>query len=493
MNEFSLAIGETTFGGREELADPHGGIDYGTLIYVTLQRCKTAREAIKCMVDLCNKYGYYSTGESFTIGDPNEIWIMDLIGKGPKTSNDDDTRVVYVATRVPDGHISGHANQARTTKIKLNDPDNCIYSDDVYTFAKSKGYTQAASIEDFDFTEAYNPLDAGGARQCDGRVFAFYDSVVDKETSNSYLNYVYGKDLTNRLPFTLDISDPKYKKHSVSLSDLQELIGNHFEGTDFDLLEDVSGTYYHSPVRARPIEWTATVNETENRYLFERATGCPQTGWNFVAVLSSSLPDGSIYEPEVDGRDRAITGGILWWSADDATCSVQIPLFPCMTRVPSVLSREHANIYLFNRNTLFWANNMVANWAYTNWKYMKPVLNAKQKEEREFFYSAVVQAQGTLSILARADPNIASEYAFQICNTWAEKLVNDWNQFYKDLFRKFFDGFDHLPRDDSDIPTPVNLNYDHAMYAAIIEETGDFYKYPDEKIDRERLKKAICK
>lgn len=473
MNEYSLAIGETTFGGREELVDPKGILDYGSLIYLSLQRCKTARDAIKFINESVNTYGYHSEGESFSIADPDEIWIMDLISKGPQEEGDP-TRFVWVATRVPDGHISGHANLPRTRKINWDDTENVMYASDVYEFAKKKGYT-TKSKEEFDFTEAYYPVTPASARQCDGRVFSFYHSVVDEATSKHWEDYIFGKDLSERLPFTLDMSQDCVVKKTVSLLDLQSLIGNHYEGTSFFLENDLSGMYYHELQRPRPLQWTAQYDGKERQFTHERPTGCQQTMWNFVAVCRRELADGTTVGLNADDHRPVFTGGVFWFSCDDSTTSVQIPIFPCLTEVPPQLSRDKASLFILNRDSLFWANSLVANWVYTNYRYMYPVLKEKQMEEREYFAAAAKQSAQTLAVLAHVDAHVAISYANQMAAVFAKKLVSDWTAFFGDLFKGYFDGMQHIPSDNPEHPTIKQLRNEQALYDAIVSETGDHY------------------
>jgi Dipeptidase len=271
MNEFQLAIGETTFGGREELVNPEGVLDYWSLIYITLQRAKTAREAIKIMTELVEEYGYGSSGESFSIGDPNEAWILEMVGKGPGKKG-----AVWVAYRIPDGYVSGHANQARITKFPQNDPDNCFFSPDVISFAREKGY-YTGSDTDFDFAEAYAPLDFGAIRFCDARVWSLFrrcTSGMDK-----YLPYIRGES-RERMPLFV-------KPDSLlSVHDVMGLMRDHYDGTELDMTVGIGSAPYGNPTRARPLVW----KYQEESYFNERPISTPQTAWSFISQSRAGLP-----------------------------------------------------------------------------------------------------------------------------------------------------------------------------------------------------------
>jgi len=299
MNEHQLAIGETTYGGRSELHNPDGIMDYGSLIYVTLQRAKTAREAIKVMVDLCEKYGYYSSGESLSIADAKEVWILEIIGKGPGRKG-----ILYVARRVPDGYVSAHANQARITTFPLNDPENCVYASDVITFAREKGWFSGKD-QDFSFRDTYAPLDFGGLRGCEARVWAFFNLVATG--MDSYLDYAMGYDATNPMPLWIK---PDRK---LTAQDLMAYMGDHYEGTPMDMTRDAGAGPFACPYRWRPMYF-----EVEGeRYLNERAIATQQTGFSFVTQSRSWLPDP--------------VGGIFWFGVDDAaTTPPPRSMYPCI-------------------------------------------------------------------------------------------------------------------------------------------------------------------
>ncbi|MBO5769239.1 MAG: C69 family dipeptidase, partial [Bacteroidales bacterium] len=280
MNEYQLAIGETTFGGRPEFADTTGLIDYGSLIYLTLQRAKTAREAIHVMDDLLQTYGYYSSGESFSIADKNEVWIMEVMAKIPQFENGVNINkgAVWVAKRIPDGYISAHANQARITTIDFNDKENCLYSEDVIDEARKAGIF-SGSDEEFSFCDVYAPLDFGGARGCEARVWAFFNRYADG--MDAYVDYAMGYDLKNHMPLYVK------PNRQLSVKDLADMMRDHYEGTPMDMTQDIGAGGSHLPYRWRPMGF-----EYEGkRYVNERAIATQQTGWWFVSQSRKWLPD----------------------------------------------------------------------------------------------------------------------------------------------------------------------------------------------------------
>ena len=310
VNEWGLSIGETTFGGLAELNEGQDAalIDYGSLIWITLQRSKTAREAITVAGQLMATYGYASEGESFSIADPNEVWVMEIIGKGKN-----ELGAVWVARKIPDGYVSGHANQARITTFPLHSPDECIYAEDVVTFAQEKGYyPETAAAEDFSFSDVYDPVTFEGARFCEARVWSFFGNITSKAWADSYEDYALGYNLTNRMPLWVE---PTKK---LSLEDVQNHMRNHFENTALTMAEDVGAEGYASPYRSHPLTW----ENGGKTYINERPIGTQQTGWNFVAQLRSSMP-------------RQFSG-ILWFGVDDAATTARFPVYGCATSTPKV-------------------------------------------------------------------------------------------------------------------------------------------------------------
>ena len=293
MNEHQLTITETTFGGREELVDTTGIIDYGSLIYIALQRSKSAREAIQVMTDLVQEYGYYSSGESFTIADPREVWVMEMIGKGVGVKG-----AVWVAVRIPDDCISAHANQARIHQFPLNDKENCLYSPDVISFAREKGYFSGLN-KDFSFANAYAPLDFGARRYCEARVWSFYNMFTDR--GEEFLPYILGS--TDK-PMPLYV---KAKKR-ISVQEIQQAMRDHYEGTPLDISNDFGAGPYHTPYRLSPLSFKSG----DKSYFNERPISTQQSGFVFVSQMRENLPDA--------------IGGVLWFGVDDASMTFLTPV-----------------------------------------------------------------------------------------------------------------------------------------------------------------------
>lgn len=355
MNEHQLIIGETTFGGREGLNDPNGIMDYGSLIYVTLQRASTAREAIKVMAALVNKYGYFSEGESFSIVDKNEAWIMEMVGKGSSERG-----AVWVALKIPDGYICSHANQSRIEKFPLNDPANCLYADDVIEFARKKGWFSGKD-SDFSFRDAYCPADFGALRGCESRVwsafnilsqgwFTFEDesgSLITKD-AHAYLDYAMGYNPDNRLPLWIKPS----KK--VTVKNVADVMRDHYEGTPMDMTTDIGAGGNALPYRWRPMDF----EYDGKRYTNERAIATQQTGFWFVGQARGDYPD--------------VIGGILWFGTDDAATSYVTPIYSNTNKVPDCFKQGNGDLLTYSKHASFWINNRITNACYRMYNIMAP-------------------------------------------------------------------------------------------------------------------------
>ena len=360
MNEKQVIITETTWGGREELMDRRGRIDYGSLIYIALQRASTAREAISIIVNLANEYGYASEGETFSIADKNEAWIMELIGKGTSIKNgvNTDKGIVWVALRVPDGAICAHANQARIGAFPLNDPDNCLYAKDVISVARKKGYFNGRD-EEFSFKKAYGPADFGTVRGCDSRVwsafnilsggwFSYYDAsgrAVTKDASD-FLDYAMGYDLDGDLPLFI------YPREKVSVKAVADVMRDHYEGTPMDMTQDIGAGGNALPYRWRPMEYKAA----GGTYLNERAIATQQTGFWMVGQARDYVPD------EV--------GGILWFGTDDAATSYVTPIYTSISKVPPCFREGNGDLLHYSPTSSFWINNRISNACYKMYNIM---------------------------------------------------------------------------------------------------------------------------
>ena len=353
MNEHQLIIAETTFGGRHGLNNPDAIMDYGSLIYITLQRARTAREAIRLMDELTQKYGYYSEGESFSIADKEEAWIMEMVGKGAEKGS------VWVARRIPDGYVSGHANQCRITTFPLDDPDNCLYSKDVISFARKMGWFDGKD-EEFSFRDAYCPLDFGGLRGCEARVwsafnilgkgkFAYEDggSLVEKD-SYDYVDYAMGHNPANNMPLWIK---PAGK---VSVKDVADVMRDHYEGTPMDMTQDIGAGGNALPYRWRPMGFTYDGKEYTN----ERAIATQQTAFWFVGQSRGNYPD--------------VLGGIIWFGTDDAATSYVTPIYTNSEIVPECFREGNGDMLTYSSTSSFWLNNRVANACYKMYNYMAP-------------------------------------------------------------------------------------------------------------------------
>jgi len=452
MNEHGLVIAESTWGGREELAGS-GLIDYGSLIYITLQRAKTAREAIKVMTGLVKDHGYASEGESFTIADPDEAWVMDLIGKG-KAGKD----AVWVARRVPDGYISGHANHPRIHKFPLKDKSGeTIYSPDVIKFARQQGYFDGKD-EDFDFSKAYAVTDFGALRGCDARVWSYFNRFA--KGMDKYLPWI---DRAEGEPMPLWVKPDT----TLTADDLKWMMRDHFEGTPYDMTTDIGAGPFKVPYRWRPMEF-----EVDSvKYVHERAIATQQTGWSFVAQLRKDLPD--------------YLRGLLWFGTDDANTCVYLPVFCSVTEIP--LQLGHGDTNTFDRNSNFWMNNLVANQAYNRYSQMIPDIRKVQKSLED---SIAVDVNKAIVELPQFDREDATALTNDLLAIWAQKATDSYRDLATFLFVKFMDGNikkqnpdGSFLRTDEGIPAyPAFGGYDDPRYFEnIARTTGDRLKVKEIK------------
>jgi len=413
MNCHSLVIAETTFGGRPELADPTGRIDYGSLIYITLQRARTAREAIATIVGLANTYGYVSEGESFSIADPDEAWIMELIGKG----FEDDGRggnarrgIVWVARRIPDGYVSAHANQARITSFPKDDPENCLYAPDVVDFAREKGYFEGPD-EEFSFSDAYAPADFGALRGCEARVWAFFRTVADG--MDAYTDYAMGYNPANKMPLWVK---PRTK---ISPKTVFDCMRDHYEGTPMDMTRDLGAGGHACPYRWRPMYFEVDGVE----YCNERATATQQTGFWFVAQARPDVP-----------RDM----GILWFGVDDAATSCLTPIYCSATEVPACFDERNGSMLDYSSASAFWLFNRVTNFAYMRYDMIsadiRRVADAWENDELDVRVPRADTAAAELPEKRRA--RFLTDYSVRT----AQRLFDRWSKLDRYLFVKYMDG-----------------------------------------------------
>ena len=447
MNEHGLTIAESTWGGRPEL-EGSGLIDYGSLIYITLQRAKTAREAIKVMTGLVDKYGYASSGESFSIADPDEVWVMELIGKGKA-----DKGAVWVARRVPDGYISGHANHARIHKFPLKDKET-LYSADVIDFARKQGYFSGKD-QDFDFSRAYAITDAGALRGCDARVWAYFNRFADKGSMDQYIPWI----MEGRgEPMPLWVKPAK----ALAANDLKDMMRDHFEGTLLDMNNDIGAGPFDCPYRWRPMEYTVD----GQTYTHERAIATQQTGFSFVADMNKN-------------RHEA-TKGILWFGVDDANTCVYVPVFSSNTTVPKSLDEKTADLLTLSWDSMFWVNNYVANQAYNRYSQMIPDIRRVQGELENELSTRVA---GLDSELAGKDLAAASVHLNNLTDVAAENVTKRYKDLGDYLFVKFLDGNIKKEKDgqfersaDGTPVQPTFGGYNERYFRSIVNDAGERLK-----------------
>ncbi len=446
MNEHQVAIGETTYGGRPELQDSTGVMDYGSLMYIALQRAKTAREAIQVIADLMSAHGYYSSGESFSISDPNEVWIMELIGKGVGNKG-----AVWVAQRIPDGYVSGHANQARITAFPLNDPENCLYAKDVITFARGKGYFTGKD-EDFSFSDAYAPVDFGGARFCESRVWSGFRKIADG--MDEYEDYATGHNLSNRMPLWVKAN------RKITVGDVMGMMRDYFQGTSLDMTKDIGAGPYQCIVRWRPMTW-----EVDGvTYLNERAISTQQTGFSFVAQSRSWLPDP--------------IGGILWFGVDDTYSTVYTPMYCGITAVPENYAVGNGSMMVFSDQSAFWIFNQVSNFAYTKYSYMIPEIQTRQQELERKYRDDIRKTDEAALALYKKKPKKALAVLTEFSCQAGANTFHTWKALYAHLFTRYMDGNIKTPVPGQQNPRVSQPGYDAAWYRMVVKDAGDRLKHP---------------
>jgi dipeptidase len=465
MNQHQLSIGETTFGGRPGLADSTALIDYGSMIYITLQRAKNAREAIYNFSQLVSEYGYASSGESFSIADQNEVWILELIGKGPGKKG-----AVWVARRIPDGYISGHANHPRITTFPLSDGNKSItskeldkiynpevetvYAYDVIDVARGFGWFNGKD-SDFSFSDTYAPLDFSGARFCEARVWSGFNAVNSE--MGKYLDYAMGENLKNRMPLWIK---PDIK---IGLKDVMVMMRNYYQGTPMDMTKDVGAGPYGSTVRWRPMQWQVD----GVKYIHERAISTQQTGFSFVAQSRSWLPDP--------------VGGILWFGVDDTFYTVYTPMYCGITSVPETFAVGNGDIMTFSENSAFWVFNQVTNFAYTRTRLLIGELQKKQSELEDGYVKETLTVDKTAEEQYKKSPAKAVKYLTDYSVKAGNNTVMQWKELYKFIFTKYVDGNVKEKR-----PVPPGYKfiepkvsqpgYGDEWNRIIVKETGDKYR-----------------
>ena len=454
MNEHQVSICETTFGGREELADSTGIIDYGSLIYIGLERSTTAREAIKIMTDLVDKYGYYSEGETFTIADKNEVWVMEMVGKGPGSKG-----AVWVAIRIPDDCISAHANQSRITRFDMKDKKNVLFAKDVVKFARAKGYFTGKNDADFSFRDAFNPLEFGGIRYCDARAWSFFNKHVDG--MDKFLPYINGEDLTLEMPLYMR---PRQK---VSVQDVKNDMRDHYEGTALDMQRDLGSGPYNMPYRPSPLSFEVD----GKKYFTERPTSTQQTGFSFVGQMRSFLPDA--------------VGGVVWWTNDDANMTAYTPIYCGVTDVPKCFQRiaDVQDEITFSWESAYWLCNTVSNMVYPYYEKMYPDLRRSIDETEQTFAKLQALFESKAQAAYAANPADAARELTEHSQTCANIMMTTWNELFRYLVVKHNDMV--LKEEDANhnfIRSKYGLggkitrpSYPERFWREVAKQTGDKY------------------
>ena len=482
MNEHQVAIGESTFDGRKELHDTTGIVDYGSLMFLALQRSKTAREAIKVIAQLMEEYGYASTGESFSIGDPNEVWYMELIGKGVDMQTNRKTKqsfnankgAVWVALRVPDGYITAHANAARITTFPLADgkksitslemdklfnPEvEVIYKHDIISFARKQGYFAGADHE-FSFSDAYAPLDFGAARFCDLRVWAMFNEV--SADMGKYWDYATGDITKERLPLFIK---PNRK---LTPQDLMNFKRNYLQGTELDMTKDAGAGPFGLPYRWRPLTW----EYDGATYVNERVTVTQQTGFSFVAQMRNWLPNH--------------IGGIFWFGVDDAGSTVYVPFYCGITQVPHTFAEGNGDMLTYSDDAAFWVFNRVAHFIYLFYDRVMPDVRKVQQELENRFTAYVPAIDAAALKLHETNPQLAREYITEYSVTSANNTVHRWKELGEFLLVKYLDGNvkqekeGELLRNPWGYPMPPRFpGYPESWKRIVVKDAGDKLKQP---------------
>ncbi|OFY43587.1 MAG: peptidase C69 [Bacteroidetes bacterium GWF2_40_14] len=464
MNEHQVIITETTYGGLEQLVDTTGKIDYGSLIYIALQRATTAREAIRIMIDLANTHGYISSGESFSVADKNEVWIFEIIGKGVKMVNGKNVNkgVVWVAVRIPDGYISAHANHARITQFPLNDPENCLYAPDVIFYAKDNGLYKGAD-KDFSFSDVYAPLDFGSMRGCEARVWAAFNilggGMIGDKPYTDYLDYAMGHNAKNRLPLYIK---PKEK---VTVKMIADVMRDHYDGTALDMTKDVGAGGHALPYRWRPM----TFKVDDKSYTNERAIATQQTGFWLLGQARNWLPD------EI--------GGIFWFGVDDAATSALTPIYSSSLRVPECFRVGNGDMLTYSPTSAFWIFNRVTNFAYLRYDMLAPEIRKVGDDHEIKAIERTAAIDAAAMMLYKESPAKAREFLTDYSVNTAQELFDKWVNLDRYLLVKYIDG--NIKNQDADgcflnngfsksIPAfPKQPGYSEEWKRAVKENAGE--------------------
>jgi dipeptidase len=451
MNEYQLAIGETTFGGRRELVNRDGLLHYFLMMRLALQRAKTAREAIKVMTELVEEYGYASSGESFSIADPEEAWIMEMIGPGQGGKG-----AHWVALRIPDGFISAHANMSRIGEFPLNDPENCLYSPNVISFAEEKGYYDKESGKPFSFRYAYDPPQPSSLRTCAGRVW----SMFRRSAPSISLSPDFQRGVKGAKPYPLWIRPD----NKLSLQDVMGIMRDHYEGTDFDMTKGIDAGPFGCPVRCRNLTWEVDGVE----YSWERPISTQQTGFSFISQSRGWLPDA--------------IGGVYWYGVDDTYTTCYFPLYCCIQDLPK--SFTVGDLQKFSWDSAWWVFNFVANYANLKYSYMVKDIQKVQQALEGQFLSLQPTVEKVALELHKTDPKLMAQYLTDYSVSQGEEVVRRWIELGEFLLTKYNDGYVKDERG-----RPQGVGYPSEWLKKVLESRPEQFKLPvwEEEKKEERL------
>ena len=459
INEWQVTIGETTYGGREEMVDSTGIMDYGSLIYVALQRSKTAREAIKVMTTLANTYGYNSGGETFTICDPNEAWIMEMMGKGAGSKG-----AVWVALRIPDDAICAHANQSRIGKFNMKDKKNVMYAKDVVSFARSKGWFKGKDA-DFSWKMAYAKPDFSGRRFCDARAWAMLNHFYDM---SPYLDWALGKN-----PDAQDMPLWVVPNKKVSVKDVENVMRDHYEGTPLSVADgsDIGCGIWEMPYRPTPLMYKVDGKQ----YFNERPVSTQQSGFVFVSQMRSWLP-------------REI-GGVFWFANDDANMAAFTPVYCSMTERPECYNTPGVDAVHFSKKNAYWVCNMTSNMVYPRYSLMFPTLKEVRDSLDNSYFAAQAGVEKKAQELYAQNPQAAVKYLNDYSVEKAQQMLARWNQLFEFMVVKYNDMI-IKPTDKNGTfkktpyglgATPVRPGYPEKFAKQLVKQSGDKFLVPEEK------------
>jgi dipeptidase len=439
MNEHQVSIGESTFKGRPELRDRASILDYSILMFLALQRANTAREAVEVMGRLVEEHGFSSTGETFSVSDPREAWMLEIVGKGTGSRG-----AVWVAVRIPDGDISAHANQSRIRKFPLRDPATCLYSMDVITFAREKGYF-VGKDEDFSFMDAYAPASYETLRQSEARVWNLFRRVAP----SLKLSADYVKGLEGAKPLPLSVKPDR----KLSIRDVMDLMRDHYENTEFDLSLGVGAGPYSLPYRWHPLAW-----ELDGaKYLNERPISTQQTAFSLIAQMRSEMPNS--------------IGGILWYGVDDTYSTVYMPIYNGIRQIPRNIAIGTGSFHEFSWDSAFWVFNVVANYAYSRYRDMIVDIQVVQKELEGEFIASQPGIEKVALRLHQESPALANDYLTQYSASQVENTVKRWRKLWEILIVKYVDG--NIKDEKRSVTQP---GYPENWYRRIVQENGEYLR-----------------